>query len=68
MLANNCNGEANIETPPQYIFVFVNEIFNKITQVFLLSYILNFDLMRSISIHPLEKYLDLLPENISQAC
>ena len=29
MLANNCNGEANIETLPQYIFVFGDEVFNK---------------------------------------
>ena len=29
MLVNNCRGEANIETLPQYIFVFANEIINK---------------------------------------
>ena len=29
MLANNWNGEANIETLPHIIFVFVNEVFNK---------------------------------------
>ena len=34
MLVNNCNGEANIETLPQYIFVFDNEVFNKINAIF----------------------------------
>ena len=57
-------GEANIETLPQYIFVFVNEVFNNIILIFQSQYIEDFDLMCCAPKHLLEKYLRLSLQNI----
>ena len=65
MLANNLNGEANIETLPQYIFVFEHEVFNKINGVFRWRYTRNPCPRRYAPKYPLGKCLYLPPENDS---
>ena len=67
MLANNWNGEANIETLPQYIFVFVNEVFDIIISIFRSPCILNLGLIGYVPIYPLEKSPHLSPQNIFPA-
>ena len=65
MLANKCNGEANIETLPQYIFVFGNEILIKIILIFQTPYIINLRSIRYAPRYPPEIFLRLWPRNTS---
>jgi len=65
MLVNNCNGEANIETLPQHIFVFDNEVFNKINVKFPLQSRKEIYPTHYTTKHPPERYLHPLPQNIS---
>ena len=60
-------GEANIETLPQYIFVFANEVFDIIISIFRLPYIQGLDLIHYTPIYSLEKSLRLSLQNILRA-
>jgi len=67
MLVNSCKGEANIETLPQYIFVFGNEILIKIILIFQTPYIINLCSMRYAPRYPPEIFLHLWLQNNSLA-
>ena len=57
-------GEANIETLPLNIFVFVNEVLNKISAIFPSLSIASLSLMRCVPRYHLEIYLRPPPQNI----
>ena len=55
----------NTATPPRYIFVFVNEVFDKISAVFQLMTPKNLHSTHYTAKHPPEIYPHLEPQNIS---
>ena len=65
MLVNNCNGEANIETLPQHIFVFGDEVFDIISAKFPSPSMTKIYPTHYTAKHPPEICPHLQPQNIS---